>query len=174
MKPFSCWTKTFSKANEHALHDYHLTAVPAMAGFLRCYETPAQAIDVVMNSQFSQIIERNEKVIESLLKIIILCGKQGLTLHGYRDDKIDWQVYESGNQGNFAKLVRFRAETDPVLAEYLKEAPKNAQYTSKTIQNELVSVIGDKIRSSIVSEVKEAKCYSIIANEVTDVSNKEE
>lgn len=48
------------------------------------------------------------------------------------------------------------------------------QYTSKTIQNELVSVIGDKIRSSIVSEVKEAKFYSIIANEVTDVSNKEE
>ena len=98
----------------------------------------------------------------------------GTSLCGYRDDKIDWQVYESGNQGNFAKLVRFRAETDPVLAEYLKEAPKNAQYTSKTIQNELVSVIGDKIRSSIVSEVKEAKCYSIIANEVTDVSNKEE
>ena len=115
------------------MHDYHLTAVAAMAGFLRCYETPAQAIDVVMNSQFSQIIERNEKVIESLLKIIILCGKQGLTLCGYRDDKIDWQVYESGNQSNFAKLVCFRAETDPVLAEYLKEAPKNAHYTSKTI-----------------------------------------
>ena len=80
----------------------------------------------------------------------------------------------SGKQGNFAELARFRAEADPILAEYLKEAPKNVQYKFKTTQNELVSVIGDKFRSRIVSEVKEEKFYSIIAYEVIVVNNKEE
>ena len=145
-----------------------------MSEFLTCYEKPSQAIDVVMSRQVSQIMERNEKVLESLLKITIFCGKQGLALRGHRDDKIDWQASEVGNQGNFAQLVRFRADTDKVLAEYLQGAPKNAQYTSKTIQNELVTVVGDRIRESIINEVKDAKFYSIIADEVTDVSNREE
>ena len=45
---------------------------------------------------------------------------------------------------------------------------------SKTIQNELVAVVGDQIRKDIVSEVKVAKYYSVIADEVTDASNNEE
>ena len=88
--------------------------------------------------------------------------------------KIDWKASEAGNQGNFAQLVRFQAETDPVMAEYLQEAPKNAQYTSKIILNELVTVVGDRIRESIINEVKDVKFYCIIADEVTDISNNEE
>ena len=37
-----------------------------------------------------------------------------------------------------------------------------------------LSVAGDKIRTDILEEVKRAKFYSIIADEVTDASNKEE
>ena len=49
-----------------------------------------------------------------------------------------------------------------------------ARYTSKVIQNELVGVVGDSIRRDIIKEVKSARFYSIIADEVTDVANKEE
>ena len=38
----------------------------------------------------------------------------------------------------------------------------------------IVRVAGDKIRTDILEEVKRAKFYSIIADEVTDASNKEE
>lgn len=99
-----------------------------------------------MNSESCRIIENNQKVIESLLKIVILCGKQGLALRGHRDDKINWDGADSedkySNEGNFIELVRFRAETDPILHNHLSSAPRNATYTSKTIQNELVSVVG--------------------------------
>ena len=37
-----------------------------------------------------------------------------------------------------------------------------------------MNVVGDRIRDGIISEVKDAKFYSIIADEVTDVKNKEE
>ena len=106
--------------------------------------------------------------IESLLKVVILCGKQGLALRGHRDDRIDWKTEASFNEGN---LVRFRA---PILAKHIAESPKNARYTSKGIQNELIDVVGGSIHSAIIAEVQQAKLYSIFADEVTDVANKEE
>ena len=67
-----------------------------------------------MNSESCRIIENNQ-VIESLLKIVILCGKQGLALRGHRDDNINWDGADSedkySNEGNFIELVRFRAKT---------------------------------------------------------------
>ena len=53
------------------------------------------------------------------MKRTIFCGKQGLALRGHRDDNLDWQANEAGTEGKFAQLVHFRAETDPVMAEYL-------------------------------------------------------
>ena len=72
-------------------------------------------------------MEANQKVIESLLRIVTLCGKQGLALCGHRDDRIDWQSEERLNEGNFIQLVRFRAEIDATLSTYLSKAPKKCQ-----------------------------------------------
>ena len=121
-----------------------------------------------------ETMKHNQHVLESLLKVVILCGKQGLALRGHCDDRINWKMEASFNEGNFIQLVRFRAETDPILAKHLAESPKNACYTSKGIQNELIDVVGSSIRSAIIFEVQQAKLYSIIADEVTDVANKEE
>lgn len=57
-----------------------------------------------------------------------------------------------------------------IFANYLASSPRNARYTSKAIQNEL---IGDNIHCDIFKEVKSAKHYFIIADEVTDASNKD-
>ena len=77
------------------------------------------------------------------------------------------------NEGNFIQLVRFHTETDTILADHLRKSPNNARYTSKTIQNESVGVVGDNIRTNIVQEIKSAKYYAIIVDEVTDTANKE-
>ena len=172
-KPFSAWIKMSEKAAWHAKKDYHLTAMTRMEEFLSRYENPCQAIHTLLDSEAKRMMESNQKVIESLLKIVLLCGKQGLALRGHRDDTINWEDEDgSSNDGNFVQLVRFRAETDPILANHLSKSPRNALYTSKTIQNELVGVIGDSIRRDIVEEVKKARFYSVIADEVTDAGNR--
>ena len=38
----------------------------------------------------------------------------------------------------------------------------------------MIDVIGTQIRNKILSEVRKAKYYSVIADEVTDVANKEQ
>ena len=81
---------------------------------------------------------------------------------------------ESNNHGNFIELVCFRAESDEVLRHHLQSAPRNSTYTSKTIQNELVHIIGSKIWSDILSKIEQTKFYTVIADEASDVSNKEQ
>ena len=51
---------------------------------------------------------------------------------------------------------------------------RNASYTSKNIQNQLIDVCGSIIQSTVLNRVKAAKIYSIIGDEATDVSNKEQ
>ena len=76
------------------------------------------------------MMDDNQKVIESLVKIAMVCGMQELAFHGHRNHRIGWaeQEEEHGaqNNSNFIELVHFRAETDDVLCAHLQFAPKNA------------------------------------------------
>ena len=38
----------------------------------------------------------------------------------------------------------------------------------------MISIVGDHIRSELIQEIKSAKFYSLIADELSDVSNKEQ
>ncbi len=164
-----------SKAVTHASKYYHRRAMTTMREFISRYEDLSQSVGTMLDSEVQRVMDSNVKVIESLFKVAILCGKQGLAMRSHRDDRVLWEdECEGGNEGNFIQLVRFRAETDKVLAHHLSKCPRNARYTSKTIQNELLKVVGDRIQNDILEEVKCANFYSIIADEVTDVSNKEE
>lgn len=173
-KPFSTWANRAQKVPAHGNLEYHLDSMTKMEEFLTRYIQPSEAVSTKLSKQAQENIQLNYQVIESLLKVVLLCGKQGLALRGHRDDKIDLTDENAVHVGNFLEFVRFRAETDRVLHMHLQSAPKNAKYTSKTIQNELIHVIGRHIQSNILLEVKNAKFYSVIADEVTDVSNKEQ
>ena len=178
-KPFKFWNRLSDKANLHSSQSYHKISMAKMDEFLVRYKNPSQSISAIVNTETQKVMSNNTKVIESLLKIILLCGKQGLSLRGHRDDHINWidsepEGVQHSNQGNFVELVRFRAEHDQILAQHLAKSPRNARYTSKTIQNELIEVVGNSIHDDILQEVKRAKYYSVIADEMADVSNKEQ
>ena len=58
--------------------------------------------------------------------------------------------------------------------ELHKMVPKNATYKSKTTQNQLIDICGEMLTEKIVAEIKEAKFFSILADEATDCSNLEQ
>ena len=77
--------------------------------------------------------------------------------------------------GNFHALLQFRIDAgDSVLKQHLQTASKNVKYTSKTIQNDMINVCGRLIQDKILCEVKQARFFSIIADEATDVANTEQ
>ena len=72
----------------------------------------------------------------------------------------------------------FRVDAgDEVLHKHLAIGPRNARYTSKTCQNDLLRCIKKFIQKTIVSEVKDQSLgpiYTVGEDEVTDVSNWEQ
>ncbi|XP_014665331.1 PREDICTED: uncharacterized protein LOC106807504 [Priapulus caudatus] len=113
-------------------------------------------------------IAENRQKIRSIVETVILCGRQNLPLCGNHKGHED-------DRSNFRALLNFRISSgDKVLEEHLKTTgPKNATYTSSIIQNEVIDTIADYIRQKIFSQVKNSLFFLIIADEVTDVSNKE-
>ena len=75
----------------------------------------------------------------------------------------------SGNPGNFLALLNLIGQYDQTVKGHLdRPALKNATYISPMIQNEIINIIGiNIIKKSICDEVREAKFFSILADEVT-------
>ena len=102
---------------------------------------------------------------------IILCCWQNIPLRGHRDDSRHL-LDSSLNPGNFREILKYGARCANIsLDDYLNSAPKNATHRSKTTQNELIDICGELLTSKIVSEVKAAKFFSILADEATDCAN---
>ena len=111
------------------------------------------------------------------METVLLCGRQNIALRGHRDSLTDSDSATSTgkNLGNFWALLQFRvAAGNKALENHLAHAAHNAVYTSPRIQNEIAAVLGDSIRKTILGRVKTAKFFSVIADEVTDISNKEQ
>ena len=80
------------------------------------------------------------------------------------------------NSGNFQALLKFRVDAgDEILKEHFITAPQNAMsYRSKTTQNSLIDSVAKWIHQKIVNEINEAKFFTLLADETTDVSNVEQ
>lgn len=170
-KPFCVWTKQSSSFNDHEKLKYHQDSMARMTAFKDSCSDPTKNVATMLNKAREEQVSRNTRVIKSLLKCVIFCGKQGIAFRGHRDDSTS---NSATNMGNFIELVTFRAENDDTLRQYLETSPMNALYTSKTIQNEMIELVGNAVQDRIIKEVNEAKFFTILADEVTDCSNVEQ
>ncbi|KYM97008.1 hypothetical protein ALC62_12321 [Cyphomyrmex costatus] len=69
------------------------------------------------------------------------------------------------NNRNFLGLVELMARYDSVLMEhvsYVKAARHRVTYLSKDTQNELISLMGNRIRNTLIDRIKTAKYFSVI------------
>jgi len=167
--------KNFNKATDilkqHHKKEYHIAATVKAENFIRIMQEPQKAISSIIDTQRSTQIEKNRKLLHSIISCIIYCGRQNIALRGHVESTAGEK-----NPGNFLALLKFRADAgDEVLVNHFNEASNRAKYTSPTIQNELISIIGEQLRESIVSEIPaEAPYFSLLADEVTDVANTEQ
>ena len=74
-KPFKSWGKTLQKASAHGTKSYHLSSMTRMTEFLARYMNPSQSISMIMDSELQRVMDTNQNVLESLIKIVLLCGK---------------------------------------------------------------------------------------------------
>ena len=143
-----------------------------MKEFRNSMEQRSVPIDQTLDNAKKALVDQNKKKIVPIIKTVMFCWSQNIALRGHRDDSTNWDL---GNPGNFQALLDFRIDSgDTVLQEHFVTAPGSATYTSKTIQNEIISCCGDLITEKIVQEAKECRFFSVLADEAQDSSNKEQ
>ena len=74
-------------------------------------------------------------------------------------------------ESNLRQLLKLRVEDVPELLEWVE----NGRCLSHDIINELINMIGNAVLKSIVADLrKKSQLFSLIADESTDISNKEQ
>ena len=99
-------------------------------------------------------------------------GQLGIPFRGHRDSGLLEPVSDikdiNTSTGNFRATLQLHSIGNSELASHIKKSPSNATHLNPNIQNELITLIGKEIFSSISSEVKDAFCFAVIADETTD------
>ena len=161
---FTRWTKVTTILGNHAKMEYHLESLTKADAFKCGYEDPERTIRGHFNKELVERIAKNRLIMEHIVRAILYLGKQGLALRGRGEDP-----RRGSNPGNFLSLLHLMAENDEVLRNHL-HAPerRNATYISPHSQNEIINIIGkDFIQHQLLCEVREAKFYTVLADEVS-------
>ena len=157
---YSHWKHATSKDKGFIKHESSNCHQQAALRLIIIPRTTANISEILSND----LIETQKKNRDSLMHIISCLrylARQGLPLRGHGDDA----------NSNFNQLLKFRAENDHVLLEWLD---KNKNYTSPEIQNELLREMSLSILRDIVEAIKNADFHSIMLDESSDISNKEQ
>jgi len=72
-------------------------------------------------------------------------------------------------------MLQFMAAcNDQTVCEHIGNVGRNSTYISPRIQNDRLVAMGANLEKSIVAEVKEARFFSLLADETTDASAEEQ
>ncbi len=169
--------KGLETLRKHANKEYHKAAIVQADELKKSMSGQQPNIQQRMSSVLADRLSTNRQKLSSIMKTILLCGRQNFALRGHRDSALDLErdVDSTMNHGNFLALLKFRIDAgDSVLDEHLSTAARNATYTSKTIQNQIIRVLAEQVTNHIIDKIKAAQWFTVIADEVTDVSNREQ
>ena len=85
--------------------------------------------------------------------------RQGLAVRGHTNE-----------EGNLYQLLKCRAQEDPELQSWLKEG----KYQSPETINEQIQLFAHTLLRELLAKIRQAKFYSIIADETRDISGAEQ
>jgi hypothetical protein len=166
--PFTNFNKSKELLRAHESKKYHLENVRRFLTIRAQMHKPELRIDSQMNLMSNENIKNNKQVLPIIVDAVMYCARQQISLRGHRDSKINYDDSTTiQNEGNFVALIRLLASQNPVLKEHLTSGPKNALYTSKTIQNQIILIAASIIRDYFRHCLSICPHYSIIADETS-------
>ncbi|KAL5481248.1 hypothetical protein EMCRGX_G021378 [Ephydatia muelleri] len=185
---FCNWKKQYSAVLKHESSCAHRNAIVSQALFLQD-DTVQQAFaraDSVENARKRAIVAKNRTVLERIVKVLMLLGRQGLPIRGHREMMTDSMT----NTGNFLETLKLLSTYDPPLQEHLEKIIERHQsasegssgqkgrgsvltFMSYKSQNKLISIINEHITCTIVKAIHNCRAWSLMADTTPDISHHE-
>lgn len=127
--------------------------------------------DVSDNLQLEYQREKNywKEVLRRLIAVIITLAERGLPFRGTNEH------FGVPDNGNYLGLLELVAQFDPFLKSHIDNfadrGKGNPSYLSKTISEELIDIMGAKVRYQIVQEIIAARYFSISVDSTPDIAH---
>ena len=115
--------------------------------------------------QLQEDKENNRAIIKLIIDLCRTMARQCISFRGTQSDA----------DSNFAQLLSFRSRHCPKLKQWINNKHNRAYkvtYTSPQSHNEFLSLLGMEVKEKIVTDIKEAGVFSIMADTSPDVSHK--
>ena len=163
-KPFQTWQKKSTKFANNEKTSYYQCSLQLAEQLVHSVEHPETNLPALFSSRRADNIARNRAILKSVASAVLFCAKQCIALRGDAE-----QLDTPGNPGNFLALLKLLAVNDQELHQHLQSpVMRNVTHMSPQTQNELIEVMGKHIvLRNIVDELKAARWYTILADEVT-------
>ena len=154
---FHSWKEAIRRLNTHEQTSTLKNAVELLIAI------PETTRDVreMLSSSLAVKNKVNWQVLTKIAQNILFLAKQGILLRG------DGSEVDS----NFMQLLNLYSIDDPQITSFIQQ--KRDKYCSPQIQNEIIKVMALHVVRQIATSIQRAKFFTIMADEVTDCSNKE-
>ena len=181
--PLENFTRFKIACSRHDTQDVHAASAVKLANFKLAAQGDGTDIAQQLVDASGKQTEENMEKLRGIVETILLCGRQNLPLRGHRNEQFRPGRNEkrTGNPGNFLALLEFRsgAGDKSVGRDFHRttgrgSGGRRAQYMSPMIQNDLIKCCGDNVREQILDDVKKSPFFTVLADEATDASNKEQ
>jgi hypothetical protein len=147
---FNNWKKATQSFTEHEQSIPHKTALYASK-----FNTSKQSISSKVSSHFKKVQQERRSNLMKELKAVRFLLRQGLPMRGHLDE-----------EGNLHHLLKQCFDA----YEWLD----NGMYLSHDVVNEIIDIMSQNILRSVLCEIRQALFYAILADEVRDLSNREQ
>jgi len=108
-------------------------------------------------------------VLRRVVAVIRFLAQRGMPFRG------DDEIIGSKHNGNFLGLIELIAQFDPFLQNHLIKYGNAGRgipsYLSSTIVEEFIQLMADTVRDTIVSEIAQAKYFSVSVDSTPDLSH---
>ena len=152
---FMNWKKASQKFSEHEQSRAHKEAVVKWQAHVKTTD-----VSVMINNERQREQMENRSMLMKVIECLKWLGRQGLAIRGHSEDS-----------GNLVELLKLRCLDSPALAAWLR---KKTKWLSHDIQNEILEIFARHIVSQISADIRGCRWFSLIVDETTDISRKEQ
>ncbi|XP_050527956.1 uncharacterized protein LOC126898050 [Daktulosphaira vitifoliae] len=114
-------------------------------------------------------LEKHRYYLKSIFEVVQFLVINELSFRGSYD------IDEKAERGLFIKLFEFALKKDRFLAECNETIPNNGKYTSPEIQNEIIQIMAESVRESVVIDVMKSDVpwFTLMEDGTKDKNNRE-
>jgi hypothetical protein len=168
---FTTWRKLNPRIQDHENSPAHRLAFLAWKKLERGLNKSG-LFDDRLQQEIAKAAKMWREILERITATVQTLAQQNLPLRGHRESLVS-----DPNSGNFLALLKYLAKFVPVVREHLDSVsgkPGCLSYFSPDIKNELINLLGAKVRQTITSSIQKAKYYSIIFDTTPDSAHIEQ